>query len=62
MKRSKQVNGLMLFACFFVFGGFFGKMRRDVESFVRKVERNEVKVESFEGKVETSPGNVERIT
>ena len=61
MKRSKQVNGIVLFACF-LFWGIFAQVEAGYESFAAKVELNEVKVESFEGKVEASHGNVERIT
>ncbi|AMO84385.1 hypothetical protein B857_02827 [Solibacillus isronensis B3W22] len=62
MKRSKQVNGFVPFACFLFKGNLVAKLLEEVESLGAKVERDEVKVESSEAKVEASRGNVERIT
>ncbi|MBM7664848.1 hypothetical protein JOC25_001307 [Solibacillus kalamii] len=60
MKRSKQVNGLVPFACFLFLGNLFAKLLEEVECLAAKVERDEVNVESLEVKVETFRGNVEQ--
>lgn len=59
MKRSKQVNGFVPFACFLFLGNLVAKLLEEVESLAAKVERDEVNVESLEVKEETFRGNVE---
>lgn len=56
MKRSKQVNGIVPFACFLFWGNLFAKLLEEVESLAAKVERDEVNVEWAGVKVEVSPG------
>lgn len=56
MKRSKQVNGLVPFACFLFLGNLFAKLLEEVECLAAKVERDEVKIEWSGVKVEVSPG------